>query len=56
MSDELKRISKVAVVVKLRHYPGIYLEGLRNTGIILTGVPAEIQTEYLSNTNLECYL
>jgi hypothetical protein len=55
MSDVLKGISKVAVVGKLRYYPVIYLEGLRNTTISLTGVPAKIQTEYLSNTSLEHY-
>jgi hypothetical protein len=55
MSDVLKRISKVAVVTKLRYNPGIYLEGQRNTTISLTGIPAEIQTEHLSSTTLEHY-
>jgi hypothetical protein len=31
MRDKLERIWKEAVMVSSRHYPGIYLEGLRKT-------------------------
>jgi hypothetical protein len=52
MTDELERIWKDSVVVQLRHYPCICLEGLRKTmqNFSIAIVPAGIRTVYLVNT------
>jgi hypothetical protein len=40
-----------------KYFPGIFLEGLKETGITLariSAVPADIQTRRLLNTNRKC--
>jgi hypothetical protein len=60
MSNELKRIlNEAAIVAYACYYRSICLEGLKKTAessIRLAGVPAEIRTKHLQNTNLEHYL
>jgi hypothetical protein len=60
MNNELEKIWKEAVVVYSGYYPSVCLEGLRTTTRESSGrragVPAEVKTEHLPNTNLEHYL
>jgi hypothetical protein len=55
MCDQLKRVWKGAVMTESRYYPTIYLEGLRETSVMIPGVPEEIQTEHFPKTNLDLY-
>jgi antibiotic biosynthesis monooxygenase (ABM) superfamily enzyme len=55
MNDELERFWKEEVMVQLRFYPGICLEGLNKitkTSIRVVSVPSRIQNEHLLNTSL----
>jgi hypothetical protein len=56
--DELERILMEAVMAWLRHYPH-YSPGETKkpwkTWVMVVGVPAEIWTQHLLNTNLEHY-
>jgi hypothetical protein len=55
MYNELRKIWKDAIVPKVRHCPGICLEGLRKAtkSLKLAGLRAKISTEDLPNTKQE---
>jgi hypothetical protein len=59
INDELEEIQREAAVDHSWYYPSIYLEKPRKTTKTLSQnsrCPAEIRTEHLPNTSLECYL
>jgi hypothetical protein len=43
------------MVIYLKYYPVICLEGLRKTSIRISVVPAEIRTKHFPNTSIERY-
>jgi hypothetical protein len=57
MNDEIERIWKEAVLCYSRNYPGIFLEGLRETtdSLRIASVLDEIRIEHLLNISLDCY-
>jgi hypothetical protein len=57
MANELERMTKEDFPIHLRHYTGIFLEGLRNTTKSFIQVAGEIKTGHFSDASQRrcCY-